>query len=160
MPRPIKRRMVGNQPGVTYFKPDRVPAREINEVVLTVVEYEALRLADMEEMSQEEAAKTMEISQPTFNRLLSSARKKVSKAIVKGEAIKIEGGNYMIGGRGAGMGQGRGLGRGGGQGRMGGSALGPGGNCVCPKCGATTPHPRGTPCFKMKCPKCGAKMTR
>jgi len=58
------------------------------------------------------------------------------------------------------MGSGAGMGRGGGRGRMGGFGLGPGGECVCPNCGARAPHPRGTPCYQMKCPKCGAAMTR
>lgn len=49
-----------------------------------------------------------------------------------------------------------------GQGRMGGncSGAGPGGNCVCPNCGARTSHERGMPCYEVNCPKCGAKMTR
>lgn len=46
------------------------------------------------------------------------------------------------------------------KGRMGGAGLGPGGECVCKKCGATSPHQRGTPCMKIKCPKCGSMMIR
>ncbi len=42
----------------------------------------------------------------------------------------------------------------------GGRGLGPGGECVCPKCGERQPHERGNPCFDMKCPKCGSSMTR
>jgi hypothetical protein len=47
-------------------------------------------------------------------------------------------------------------------GRMGGNrpGAGPGGDCVCPACGARAPHTRGTPCYNMTCPKCGAKMAR
>lgn len=49
----------------------------------------------------------------------------------------------------------------GGRGRMGGPAsAGPGGDCVCPKCGHTAPHKIGQPCYQMTCPKCGARMTR
>jgi len=59
-----------------------------------------------------------------------------------------------------GPGRGLGIGRGMGRGRMGGFGLGPGGNCICPACGATTPHQRGVPCFTIDCPKCGTKMTR
>lgn len=58
-----------------------------------------------------------------------------------------------------GAGGGRGMG-GGGRGRMGGFGAGPGGNCVCPKCGKKVAHPRGTPCYQMKCPSCGTPMTR
>jgi hypothetical protein len=66
----------------------------------------------------------------------------------------------MGGGGGAGMGAGRGAGAGGGRGRMGGFAAGPGGQCVCPQCGATAAHARGMPCTQIACPKCGATMTR
>jgi len=68
----------------------------LEEVVLTVDEYEALRLKDVEGLDQAECAKKMEVSQPTFHRLISVARKKVADAIVHGKAIKIEGGNFRI----------------------------------------------------------------
>jgi hypothetical protein len=62
-------------------------------------------------------------------------------------------------GTGRGMGQGQGQSQG--RGRMGGPfAAGPGGNCVCPKCGATVTHAAGQPCNAKSCPKCGTKMTR
>lgn len=56
------------------------------------------------------------------------------------------------------MGGGPGTGRG--RGRMGGFGAGPGGQCVCPQCGARVPHQRGVPCSSRKCPKCVAAMTR
>ncbi len=63
-------------------------------------------------------------------------------------------------GTGRGMG-GAGMGAGGGRGRMGGpQAAGPGGNCVCPNCGAVVAHQRGVACYQQVCPKCGAKLTR
>jgi predicted Fe-Mo cluster-binding NifX family protein len=72
--------------------------------------------------------------------------------------------NMMPRGFGMGMGGGGGRGRGpggGGRGRMGGpSAAGPGGTCVCPKCGEKLPHTVGQPCNQMACPKCGTVMTR
>jgi hypothetical protein len=64
-----------------------------------------------------------------------------------------------MGGRGQGRGGGQGMGSG--RGRMGGPfAAGPGGNCVCPNCGATVAHTVGQPCNAKSCPKCGTKMTR
>ena len=60
-----------------------------------------------------------------------------------------------------GNGTGPASGRGQGRGRMGGPfQAGPGGQCVCPQCGATVPHTVGQPCTSLKCPKCGAAMTR
>lgn len=61
---------------------------------------------------------------------------------------------------GQGSGTGGGSGQGGGRGRMGGFSLGPGGNCVCPKCGKQVPHQRGNPCTQRVCPSCGTKMMR
>jgi len=64
-------------------------------------------------------------------------------------------------GSGSGRGQGRGQGQGQGKGRMGGPlAAGPGGSCVCPKCGATVAHIIGQACNTRDCPQCGTKMTR
>ncbi len=60
-----------------------------------------------------------------------------------------------------GTGRGQGRGRGQGQGRNGGPfAAGPGGQCVCPRCGAAIPHTAGQPCNQTKCPKCGTQMIR
>jgi predicted DNA-binding protein (UPF0251 family) len=96
MPRPRRCRRVWLEPNVTYFKPAGIPVRELEEVVLTVDEFEAIRLKDLEGLEQEEAAKKMNISQPTFFRLLDSARKKIADAMVNGKAIKIEGGSYKL----------------------------------------------------------------
>ena len=99
MPRPYRCRRVLYSPPFTYFKPSGVPVRELGEVVLGVDEYEALRLADKEQVPQKEGAKRMGISQPTFSRLVDSARKKVAEAVVLGKAIRIEGGVYALGQR-------------------------------------------------------------
>ncbi len=136
--------------------------RNLQETILTKEELESIRLIDYENISQTKACKKMKISQPTLSRLLSSARKKIANALINGQAIKIQGGNFEMAqprGRGLGRGMGRGAG-GGGSGRMSGFSAGPGGNCVCPKCGAKVPHQIGVPCYQMKCPKCGSQMTR
>jgi len=62
--------------------------------------------------------------------------------------------------KGQGPGTGRGMGKGGGRGRGGGFAKGPGGNCICPKCGEKVSHQLKTPCYEQKCPRCGSSMTR
>jgi len=70
--------------------------RDLEETVLTVDEFEAIRLKDLEGLDQANAAEKMKISQPTFFRLLDSARKKIADALVNGKAIRIEGGEYKL----------------------------------------------------------------
>lgn len=96
MPRPRLCRIVSFQPNVTYFKPAGIRLVELEESILTVDEFEAVRLKDLEGLEQEECAKRMNISQPTFHRLVLSARKKIADAIVNGKAIRIEGGIYKM----------------------------------------------------------------
>jgi len=90
MVRPIKKRKVIFDPNVTYFKPRAVPLAELEEVDLGSDELEALRLCDFENLSQVKAAQKMGISQSTLQRILTSARKKVTEALIKGKAIKIK----------------------------------------------------------------------
>ena len=115
--RPRIPRRVWSEPDVTYFKPAGVRMMGLGLIVITVDEFEAVRLKDYEGMEQKEAAGKMGISQPTFQRLYESARKKIADALVNGKAIRIEGGNYTMAGPGAGR-PGRGRGRMG-HGRMG-----------------------------------------
>jgi len=96
MVRPRLCKRVRFNPSITYFKPRGIPLRELEEVILHVDEYEAVRLKDLEGLEQEDCAKKMNISQPTFHRLVLSARKKIADAIINGKAIRIEGGNYRI----------------------------------------------------------------
>lgn len=102
MPRPKKCRMVDAAPGVRLFKPQRIPARQLEEIYLSFGGYEALRLADMEGLRQNEAAERMQVSRQTFGRILSEARKAVTKAVVKGLVLRIEGGEYRVADGGAG----------------------------------------------------------
>ena len=96
MPRPIKWRRVSFIPGVTYFKPAGIPMRALAEVCLTMEEAEAIRLKDLEALEQEEGAVKMNVSRPTFQRILNSARQKVASALLNGKAIRIEGGNFEM----------------------------------------------------------------
>jgi len=92
MPRPKKCRRVIEHTGVRYFKPHGIPMRFLETVSLTLDEMEAIRLADLEGMSQQEGAERMNVSRATFGRIVASARKKTADALYKGRAIKIEGG--------------------------------------------------------------------
>lgn len=96
MVRPRKLRFVQFEPGVTYFKPRGIPLMCLKEVIIPVEEFEALRLAELLDLDQEKAAKRMKISRTTFQRLLHSAHKKITDALVNGKAIRIEGGEYKI----------------------------------------------------------------
>ena len=96
MVRPRRCRRIRFSPDVVYFKPTGIRMKDLDESILTFGEFEAVRLKDLEGLDQKEAAEKMNISQPTFHRLVLSARKKLADAIVKGKAIKIEGGNYKL----------------------------------------------------------------
>jgi len=96
LPRPPKRRRVEFIPEINQFKPAGVPACELEEVVLTVEELEAIRLKDVEGLDQQNSADRMHVSRPTYQLILSSARKKVADALIHGKAIKIEGGIYEL----------------------------------------------------------------
>jgi predicted DNA-binding protein (UPF0251 family) len=96
MPRPTKCRRVNFFPPVKYFKPIGVPMRNIKEVCLSVEEVEAIRLKDLEGLEQEQGAERMNVSRPTFHRILTAARYKIAEALFNGKAIRIEGGNFEI----------------------------------------------------------------
>jgi len=89
MPRPRLCRRIEFNPNITYFKPQGVPMRELEIIELTIEEVEALRLRNMKNLEQEEAAKKMNTSQSTYQRILSSAYKKITEALIEGRAIKI-----------------------------------------------------------------------
>jgi predicted DNA-binding protein (UPF0251 family) len=93
MPRPKNNRFVYEPPLITEFKPVGIAARSLKQNMLSLDEYEATRLADLMEMSHEEAAREMGISRSTFSRLVARARKKIGDSIVNGKVLKIGGGN-------------------------------------------------------------------
>ena len=96
MTRPTKWRRVAFIPEVTYFKPAGIPLRILEETRLSVEEAEAIRLKDLEGLEQEQCAEKMNISRPTFQRVLESARQKTADALINGKAIRIEGGNFEM----------------------------------------------------------------
>jgi uncharacterized protein len=112
MPRPRRCRIVQSSPKVTFFKPQGVPMSRLKGVVLTVEGLEALRLVDAQGLSQEEAAKSMDVSTPTLCRILGEARSIVATALSQGMAIRVEGGDFQIVSTGVGCpGRGHGKGR-------------------------------------------------
>jgi uncharacterized protein len=96
MSRPKCCRRVGCAPDANYFKPRGIPSTELEEVILTLDEFEAIRLADLNGMYQEEAAGKMNISRQTFGRIIESAHKKISDVLINGKALKIEGGKVAV----------------------------------------------------------------
>jgi predicted DNA-binding protein (UPF0251 family) len=90
MVRPFGPRILKGNPSVFYFKPQGIPLRFLDEVILAPDEFEAIRLYDCDNLDQITAAKQMGISQPTFARILQRAYKKIAQAIVCGKAIRIE----------------------------------------------------------------------
>lgn len=93
MPRPKNNRLVFEPPLFTQFKPAGVAAKTLRQNGLALDEYEAVRLADHQGLSHEEAAGEMQISRSTFSRLVEGARKKIADSLVSGKMLVIEGGN-------------------------------------------------------------------
>jgi uncharacterized protein len=96
MPRPKCRRNICGMPDKNYFKPRGIPTVELEEVVLNLDEFEAIRLADYEHLYQEEAAVKMNISRQTFGRIIETAHKKIADVLLHGKALKIEGGAVAL----------------------------------------------------------------
>ena len=96
MARPQCKRTVANIPQCVYFKPRAIPLSLLEEVILTVDECEAIRLADLEGMYQEEAANKMNTSRQTFGRIVDAAHKRVADALINGKALRIDGGNIEL----------------------------------------------------------------
>jgi predicted DNA-binding protein (UPF0251 family) len=94
VPRRRRCRRVGFQPHATWFRP--VGTIDLVGVNIALEEIEAIRLKDLEGLDQEEAARSMGISQPTFHRILESARWKVAQAIIEGKPLHIGGGTYKL----------------------------------------------------------------
>ncbi|MBN1494487.1 DUF134 domain-containing protein [Candidatus Peregrinibacteria bacterium] len=89
MARPKTFRRIAVNPEVFFFKPQGVPMRFLEQVDLSLDELEAVRLGDFEEYDMIKAARKMQISKSTFQRLLSSSHKKIADALIEGKAIRI-----------------------------------------------------------------------
>lgn len=92
--RPRKCRFVRLDPGARFYKPQGVPLRELTVIALKHEELEALSLADVQRLDHATAATSMNVSRPTFSRILAQARQSVATALVSGAALRIGGGDY------------------------------------------------------------------
>ena len=97
MSRPFSPRRIAGRPVVSIFKPVGVPLRELHEIVMTLDEFEAIRLADLDDDYQEKAAERMGVSRATFSRIVDSAHRKIADTLVHGKALRIEGGPVQLG---------------------------------------------------------------
>ena len=88
MGRPINCRRVGSIPESNYFKPRGIPLSLLEEVILSVDELEAIRLADLESLYQEQAAEKMNVSRQTFGRIIDSAHKRWPRHWLKARHLK------------------------------------------------------------------------
>jgi len=156
--RPKIKRTIRFFPEITYFKPAGIPLRELSEVTLSLDEVEALRLAELENLEQEEAAKEMDISRITFQRILHQSHKKIAECLIYGKALRINGGEVMAY-----------------ESRLEKTSREEFNNqpqespeknierdqdfnglktCICPECKKEFTHQQGIPCTNMICPNC------
>jgi predicted DNA-binding protein (UPF0251 family) len=96
MPRPRRRRRVCELPKRTLFGPLKGSVQEGQIIVLSIDEYETIRLIDYEGLNQEECAVRMDVARTTVQGIYNSARKKIAASLVEGVLMKIEGGDYLL----------------------------------------------------------------
>jgi uncharacterized protein len=96
MPRPCKLRRVSCSPQALSFRPSVLSKADAGTISLSRDELEALRLADLEGLYQEQAARKMKISRQTFGNIIVSAHKKVADFLINSKRLSIEGGAVEI----------------------------------------------------------------
>jgi len=89
MPRPKIKKLISQNPKITFYKPRGIPLSKLKAIEITHEEWEALRLKHVENLDQTASAQKMKSSQSTIQRILASAQKKLGRAVVQGKAIKI-----------------------------------------------------------------------
>ena len=94
--RPKKIRWIKCEPSERGFKPKCKPSHNLDGVILSIDEFEAIRLADLEKLTQTEVARKMRVHRSTISRILASAHEKTADAFVNIKAVKIEGGCCKI----------------------------------------------------------------
>lgn len=94
MARPIKSRTICSKPKINIFGP-----RNLSEEIyvdMSLEEFEAIRLIDYNNLTQEECASFMGVARTTVQKIYNDARGKIADALVNGRTLKIEGGNYHL----------------------------------------------------------------
>lgn len=92
MPRPRKQKRLGRKPKYNEFGPKRIPNHE--KTIITLEEYETIKLIDNQNMNQQECAAKMNIGRTTIQNIYSKARKKIADAIINGKTLIIEDADY------------------------------------------------------------------
>ena len=92
--RPRKRKRVCDMPNYRIFGPLNGEIQD--EIILSVEEYEVIRLIDLEGLEQQQCAERMGVGRSTVQRMYSDAKKKVADSLVNGKVLKIEGGDYFL----------------------------------------------------------------
>ena len=96
MPRPRKGKKVCCLPEINLYGPLNLQ-RETNKCILmSVEEYETIRLIDLEKLTQEECGERMQVARTTIQKIYTDAREKVAESLVNGCILKIEGGDYQL----------------------------------------------------------------
>jgi uncharacterized protein len=127
--RPRCPRRIETEPSVSYFKPQGVPLKDLEVVVLSLEELEVVRLVDLVCLDQEQAAMKMGISRRALWDDLQNARRKIIEALVMGKAIEIAGGDYVVVQK---------------------------ASCLCNCCHSDWQAPAGSD-DTLRCPKCGSE---
>lgn len=96
MPRPRKWRKVCDLPQSDQFGPLNTTINQEHFVIMTVDEYETIRLIDLEDFTQEQCSKQMNIARTTVQSIYNAARKKLAESLVNGKVLRIEGGDYQL----------------------------------------------------------------
>nr|WP_319374178.1 DUF134 domain-containing protein [uncultured Methanobacterium sp.] len=96
MARPRRFRRISEEPHIKCFKPEREDLDSLKPIEILIDEFEAIRLRDYHDIQQKRSAEIMGVSQPTFHRILTSARKKIANALINGNTIVINGKDHLI----------------------------------------------------------------
>ena len=96
MPRPRKGKKVCCLPDINLYGPLKLQQENNKCILMSVEEYETIRLIDLEKLTQEECGERMQVARTTIQKIYTGAREKVAESLVNGCILKIEGGDYQL----------------------------------------------------------------